>query len=386
MKHQILLTSNFSPWSAYSGGGQRSTHHIAEQLCKLGYQVNVIYTSTILEKIEVPDNLPYTIHWAKFPGFRSSRKNIFRLLSIFSVKSIAKKLITPTTIVHYNGEEGALLKSLKKDLDFKLVLTPRYPHIPAKATKIAPTIWNAIRFPSISKYILLHKCIKEFDAICPTSLSACNMITDLFGLPTSKLQIVPNGVACEFFLNSDIPKKETNLKRVIFFGRLSETKGVDTLLRACALKSSIIDEIIIIGRGELEDYINQANSSGPLANKIKLLPWLPVKKLVKQLRRATVAVLPSREESFGNSIAEAMACRIPVITTTAGSVPEIVGSSKNGILVDPEDYEGIAEAIQRLFDDSAYRNEMAENGYNRILNNFSWEKTAQKYISIYNQK
>ncbi|MFA5669175.1 MAG: glycosyltransferase family 4 protein [Balneolaceae bacterium] len=385
MKPRIVLTSNFSPWSAYSGGGQRSTHHIAEQLSKLGYQVNVIFTSTIFEKINVPENLPYTIHWAKYPGFKSSRKNIFRLLSIFSVKAIAKKLITPSTIVHCNGEEGALLKSLQKDVDFKLILTPRYPHIPTKVAGVTPTVWNALRFPSISKYILLYKCINEFDAICPTSQSASTMITDVFDTPSTKLQIVPNGVAHEFFSDSDSSRKETDLKRIIFFGRLSKTKGVDTLLKACALKSSMIDDIVIIGRGELEDFINETNKSGPLANKIKLLPWLPIRKLVEHLKEATVAVLPSREESFGNSIAEAMACRIPVITTTAGSVPEIVGNSENGILVDPEDYEGVAEAIQRLLSDSDYRNKMAENGYNRILDNFSWENTAQKYISIYNQ-
>lgn len=381
MKHRIILTSNYSPWSPYSGGGQRSTHHIAEELSHQGYDVKVIYTSTFLESIKVPKSLSYDVIWAKFPGIKSSRKNIFRPLSAISVKKAVRKLITPNTIIHSNGEESALIGDLRADFSFKWVVTPRYPHIPKQASEIKPNFSNTLVNAKFSKYILLHKSLKEADAICPTSLSSLKEISNLFSLDEHNMHIIPNGIANEFLRS--LPQKKTSLNRIIFFGRLSETKGVDVLLDACKLQSNLIDELVIIGRGKFESIIEQENLSGELAGKIKLMPWLSVQELAAEIRKSSLAVLPSREESFGNSIAEAMACEVPVITTNAGSIPEVIGGAENGIIVNIDDIDAVSENIKKILTNDDYRSKIAQNGRERILNNFSWQKTVDKYKEIY---
>ncbi len=381
MKHRIILTSNFSPWSAYSGGGQRSTHHIAEELARRGFDVKVIYTSTYFESISVPENLPYEISWAKFPGVKSSRKNIFRFLSPFAVKKAVQKLITENTIVHSNGEEGALIGSLRNEHSFRWIITPRYPHIPHRASEIKPTMFNALINNTLSKYILLHKSLLEADIICPTSQSSLDELTHLFDLDVDNTCIIPNGIAPEFLKDSD--KRKGQIKRIIFFGRLSKPKGIDILLEACALKADLFDELLIIGRGEFENIIEKENKSGKLAGKIKLLPWLSVSELAKQLRNSTIAVLPSREESFGNSIAEAMACGVPVITTNAGSIPEVVGSPENGIITHVNDIQSLADNIEMVLTNSDLRNKLAKNGRERILDNFSWKHTVDSFLKVY---
>ena len=169
MIQRIILTSNYSPWSSYSGGGQRSTHNIAVHLSKLRYDVHVIYTKTFFENYEPPKDLKYTIHWANFYGFKSKKNNVFRMFSGISVTNILKKLIIKNTIVHSNGDEGAFISKLKKQRHFKFIITPRYASFPISISTIAPCFAGALLHWNSSKYVLLHKAMIESDLICPTS-------------------------------------------------------------------------------------------------------------------------------------------------------------------------------------------------------------------------
>ena len=72
---RIVLTSNFSPWSSYSGGGQRSTHQLASALVELGHDVTVIYTAVFGRKPTPTEPTPYRIKWALFFGLRGRRSS-----------------------------------------------------------------------------------------------------------------------------------------------------------------------------------------------------------------------------------------------------------------------------------------------------------------------
>lgn len=380
MIKRIILTTNYSPWSEYSGGGQRSTHYIASHLAKMNYDVHVVFTRTWLEKITIPNSVPYKIHWASFPGISSSRKNTFRFLSSFKVKHLVKSLITNNCVVHSNGEEGAFIRELKKEHSFKFVVTPRYPLIPVKVKHIYPTFINAFLKPAFSKYILLNKTLKEADIICPTSSFSKNMYKNFFNLHEKQFSVVYNGVEESFF---KVKLHENLNKKIIFFGRLSHSKGIDTLLKAAEKSHSYFDELVFIGRGELEELIKTKSTHGVLKGKIKLINWLQTKDLIQEIASSSIAVLPSREESFGNSIAESMACGIPVITSNIGSIPEIIEHPSQGILLDPEDIEGFSDAIIRLLSSPKERSEISEKGRMRVESTFKWEKTLQHLLNVY---
>ena len=129
---RIILTCNFSPWSRYSGGGQKSTHKLATALAQRGHEVTVIFIKSVFEKIKLPDEILYDIKWAPFFGVRSSRSAPLRPLNAVSVLSAVKQLARDGRIdaIHCQGEEGALLPSFCCDRDIPLVITPRYPWYP----------------------------------------------------------------------------------------------------------------------------------------------------------------------------------------------------------------------------------------------------------------
>ncbi|MBO6793741.1 MAG: glycosyltransferase family 4 protein [Balneolaceae bacterium] len=382
MTNRIILSSNYSPWSPYSGGGQRSTHHLAEALSDLGYDLHVIFTKTRYESITPPSDLPYQLHWAEFTGLKSDRKNWFRRNSGKAVAKLVSQLLEPGAVYHANGEESSHIGKLKTQKAFPFVLTPRYPHIPEKVGRIKPTTKNAVLNPSLSKYILLGKSLNDCDIYCPTSKFAVSLYRDVYAIDDKPFDVVPNGIPDEF-INLEVDQKSPSKNRIIFFGRLSKEKGVETLLDAATLIPESINELVFIGRGELASKVDAAHQEGPLTGKIQRLDWLSISELIIEIQRSTLAVLPSFEESFGNAIVEAMACGVPVISTNAGSIPEIVDANQNGILVNPGDPKALSEQIKLLIQDPEKRALLAKNGRQKVIENYSWKATAEKYAQIY---
>jgi glycosyltransferase involved in cell wall biosynthesis len=111
---------------------------------------------------------------------------------------------------------------------------------------------------------------------------------------------------------------------------------------------------------------------------------LTTEELVKQYCRAEVAVVPSLYEGFGLPAAEAMSCGVPVVSTTAGALTEVV-DEKSGILVPPGDHRAIAEAVKLLMNDDALRQRMGVAGRARVLKMFSWEEAARKTLEVYQE-
>ncbi|OPZ58504.1 MAG: D-inositol 3-phosphate glycosyltransferase [Deltaproteobacteria bacterium ADurb.Bin510] len=96
-----------------------------------------------------------------------------------------------------------------------------------------------------------------------------------------------------------------------------------------------------------------------------------------------MAVVPSLYEGFGMPASEAMACRVPVISTTGGALPEVVGDT--GLLVPPADVEALEKAIVYLLDHPAERDRLAQAGYERALECFTWRNTALQMEEAYRE-
>ncbi|HPC47980.1 MAG TPA: glycosyltransferase, partial [Deltaproteobacteria bacterium] len=99
--------------------------------------------------------------------------------------------------------------------------------------------------------------------------------------------------------------------------------------------------------------------------------------------RTTIAVVPSIYEGFGLPAGEAMACRVPVVSTTGGALPEVVGDA--GVLVPPGDAQALARAIAGLLDDPQRRETLARAGYERVRRHFTWRNTAERVVEVYRE-
>ena len=106
-------------------------------------------------------------------------------------------------------------------------------------------------------------------------------------------------------------------------------------------------------------------------------------EFVHQYARAAMAVVSSVYEGFGLPAGEAMACGVPVISTTGGALPEVVGDA--GILVPPKDHMALARAITDMLDHPQQADELGRRGYQRVQQHFTWQRAAEKTVDAYRE-
>ena len=105
---------------------------------------------------------------------------------------------------------------------------------------------------------------------------------------------------------------------------------------------------------------------------------------IKQLyAKARVAVVPSEYEGFGFPAGEAMACAVPLVSTDGGALPEVVGDA--GVIVPSKNPQALALAIGDLFENPAERARLSEAGRRRMVEHFSWARTAWEFTQHYHQ-
>jgi glycosyltransferase involved in cell wall biosynthesis len=117
-----------------------------------------------------------------------------------------------------------------------------------------------------------------------------------------------------------------------------------------------------------------------LTRQVRFLRAVSDQDLVSLYNAASLFVFPSLYEGFGLPPLEAMACGTAVISSTASSLPEVVGEA--GLLIDPADTEALAKAMEQVLSDTEMRKQMQSAGLVQAQN-FSWEKTARQTIESY---
>jgi glycosyltransferase involved in cell wall biosynthesis len=198
----------------------------------------------------------------------------------------------------------------------------------------------------------------------------------------AKVVRIYNGIELDDFPAAQ-PEHGGTLK-LVSIGRLIEFKGFQHLVSTAALlKSRGLDvEVSIIGegpwRGELEPQIEGAALEG----KVRLLGVRSQQQIKKELAGAHAFVLPAIVDRKGASdilptvITEAMACRLPVVSTKLAGIPEMVADGETGLLVEPGNDRALADAIQKLAGDPALRKRMGEAGRARAEKLFALGVTA----------
>ena len=375
---RIILTCNFSPWSKYSGGGQRSVHNIATSLAHIGYDVFVIYSKSPFEKIRITDLVNYNIEWALIPTLISRRKAIFRNLSAYSFNKVVKKLITEETILHSNGEESALFYRLRKKNKFVFILTPRYPSYPVLPLETKERRLNLIHLLFKSKYQVLAHSIRDADIIAPTSQYTARLLKKKFSIREEKIEVIPNGIINEAF---NAPKRDPKPGSIFFFGRLEKSKGIDVLLKAFAQLPSDTT-LIVSGFGDFIDGFNQLKRELKISNRLTYIPWMSPVEITEQLSQSSIVCLPSLEESFGNAIAEALASGAPVISARAGSIPELIRHKHNGVLIEPKHVDQLYEYRLYLLSNAQKAEHLGVEAKKWSLD-YKLEKIALLWVTLY---
>ena len=166
-------------------------------------------------------------------------------------------------------------------------------------------------------------------------------------------EYLPSPIDTEMF--KQIPEVKKSINQIVYIGRDSFEKGIDILKN---IESKI--------NGHVVYCINK--------------PW---EETMKILKSSTLLVVPSRMESLPTVIKEAFYLKIPVIATSVGGIPELVNDNKTGLLVESENPQMLLEKINELLIDSILQEKFSLNGYDFVLENFTWKKILPIYIKFY---
>lgn len=207
-------------------------------------------------------------------------------------------------------------------------------------------------------------------------------------LPSERIHVIPLAVSKEF-----CPQPEDRVKAIrrrylgdgdhilLHVGHTQPRKNLPVLLRALALLTQQGFSVILIQVGGHPDTFQQKLiKEFELERVIHFVGHLSNQELIALYSAADVFVFPSLYEGFGMPILEAMACGTPVVASNAASLPEVIGEA--GLLVDPNDTEGLAEAIAHLLTNHEFSQTLRQRGLERVRL-FTWEHTAEKVYTVY---
>jgi glycosyltransferase involved in cell wall biosynthesis len=203
-----------------------------------------------------------------------------------------------------------------------------------------------------------------------------------------KLSRISNGVDVQQFRPGedksrlrkalDLPDKKT----IVYTGRLSIEKGVDFLVQSFSeMDSKRGYQLIIIGDGPEREHIAQLLDNAHVGKSILLLNSRD--DVASYLQASDLFILPSRFEGLSNSLLEAMACALPVISTRVGGSTDIIEHGSNGLLVDVDNVEQVRSAITDVFDDSRRAARLGKGARKTIEEYHDVSTIAEKYMQLY---
>jgi glycosyltransferase involved in cell wall biosynthesis len=357
------------------GGVASVVRNLAKSLTERGHQVFFLHpASTIF--------LRPTATKSGFPGFGfrmqmplGERHPVISLLAfllffpigLYETIRLIRKLEIDVINIHYPAGCLFYLALCRRILGVRLVTSIHGADIFPDGT-LQQRLSPALRF-----------VLSSSDLIVAPSRNFQSMFARAFSELATKTTLVHNGVD---FAEFD-PHSAVEIDRPYLFcvSAYKQQKAIDVLIRAFkeVLAAEPTVKLIIVGPGPLRDEFEKLSVALGIGKQIELLGPKSRIEVVQLLRGCTAFVLPSRFETFGIVILEAMACKRPVVATTAGGIPEIVDSGKNGILVAPGDPNALADALVGLLRDESLQLRLAENGHLTARERFDFARTAENY-------
>jgi len=392
----------------YTGGQGVYTRHMARELVELGHHVEVISGPPYphLDDGVALTKLPSLDLYRMPDPFRIPRlsefKNRFDVLeyAVTAAATFAEPLtfslrahrnlmgrLNQFDLVHDNQCLGTGIWKIH-DAGLPVLETIHHPITVDRRleTKHAPTPWK--RFTKNRFYAftgMQTKVARKLPRILTVSSNSYDDIIADYGVDPERLHIVHVGVDPQQFRPID------NVNVVP--GRLMTTasadvamKGLAFLLEALAKLRAKDDSIhlVVIGKPKYDSKATQLIKELNLAESIEFVSGVTDQRIVELYNEAEVAIVPSLYEGFSLPAIEAMSCGVPLVATTGGALPEVVGADGvTALQVPPGDSDALAQKIGWALEQTNLRSVVGAAGRERVIQNFSWKITAERTVEHY---
>jgi len=252
------------------------------------------------------------------------------------------------------------------------------------AIRSAGSLWKKLKIRRWYSFVGMQKRVaSRLSPLITVSECAKKDIAKEFSLPRQNLRVVPNGINTDLFYPIPEIEREKNLLIVTNSADIA-LKGLSYLMMAVAELSQARDlRLTVVGAPQKNGGVVKLIRELGIGRLITFTGHIDHGAFVRHYAKATIAVVPSVYEGFGIPAGEAMACGVPVISTTGGALPEVVGDA--GVLVPPADAGALAKAIGELLDNPERARQLGQAGLKRVRASFTWKKAAEKTVEVYRE-
>jgi len=205
--------------------------------------------------------------------------------------------------------------------------------------------------------------------------------------------VCPNGVDTQIFKQMDVSdlRRELGINKnefvIGYVGRLMRMKGLSTLLEAFSLLIQHPElRLLMVGSGDYKEEMLSLASRLDIRDKMILIDSVPAEDVPKYVNCMDVLVLPSITtpgwvEFFGRVLVEAMVCNVPVIGSSSGEIPNVIGDA--GLVFQEGDSEDLRGKLDAVIRDLSLRRSLAKKGFERANSLFTWESIAKDTYETY---
>lgn len=254
--------------------------------------------------------------------------------------------------------------------------------------------WAVSKFYNAKTVTTVHSIVTGFrylsfrsSRIICVSNHVRNMIVNEFGKPDFNLTVLYNFIdepAFEEANKYDIREKlcvDKNSKNILFIGRINKIKGVDILLKSFQKIKKNNTDLLLLMVGEIEEH--ELTYYDYKEDGIKIIN--PTNDIIDYYKISDVVILPSRVEPLGYVMLEAGMYKVPFIGSNTGGIAEFINDHEDGILVEPEDINGLSNSIIEIMENSELKTYLTKNLYEKVKRECNKENYIQKLINIYNE-
>jgi len=196
------------------------------------------------------------------------------------------------------------------------------------------------------------------------------------------IHVIYPGIEAKLFHPEDKSQIRSKLRlkdfAIGYFGRMIKEKGVEDLIAACKMLKFPY-QLLMLGNGPDKEHFKT------LADKAVWVDAVAPNEISKYYSALDILVLPSRttknwKEQFGRVLVEAMLCGVPVIGSSSGEIPNVIGNA--GLVFKEQNPADLAEKISKIRNNADFRSTLANNGFERGKS-FDWKFTADKVYEVY---
>ena len=375
---KILISTPIFPPEI--GGPATYTMEVAQRLQERGHEIRIVAFTDVKPQVKNLEVIPVRVRYPILGTFLRQTKFFFTLLS--SIKSMDLIYLQDPVVV---GVASLLVgKLVRKPLVLKFVGDSIW----EKEYSLRRTDKNLDEFLGSSqknlklklRISLLRLILGSMSRIIVPSFYLRDILIKHYGVKPDGIVVVHNSVDAKAMERPTGSHKQENNKQIISIGRMVRHKRIDgiitTLKELC--KKFPGTSLALIGDGPERKPLEQLAENLGVTQSVRFYGSIEHEKTLELLSESDVFMLNSIYEGLPHTVIEAMNCSVPVVATNIRGTDEVIDDGRTGLLVSPDNEEGFASQIGRLFEDRQLSKQLVKNALTAIAEKFSWESNLVK--------